>query len=156
MSDFSQILFPVDLSPSSPKVVPYVRRMADKFGARVHLLFVARDLSHFGGINVPFTTINNLEEALAKGAEVGLEKFRDKHFADVPTKIAVLCGDIPEQILDYAKNESVDLIIMGTHGRKGIEKVLLGSVAERVVKGSLVPVMVVNPHRTVKSGVLPL
>lgn len=147
MSVFSRILFPVDLSPSSPKLAPHVKCMAENPNARLHLLFVARDISHFGGISVPFAAINNINEALAKGAEVNLEKFRDKFFPGMNVEIAVRCGDIAEQILEYASDCGADIIVMGTHGRKGMEKVLLGSVAERVIKGACVPVMVVNPHR---------
>lgn len=152
MSAFSRILFPVDLSPSSPKLAGYVKSMVEKPEAVLHLLFVARDLSHFGGINVPFAAINNLNEALSKGAEVNLEKFRDRHFPGMNVTIAVRSGDIADQILDYARENGVDLIVMGTHGRKGMEKVLLGSVAERVIKGAAVPVMVVNPHRIPKQS----
>lgn len=53
MHHFKKILFPVDLSEASPKIVPYVREMAAKFNAEVHLLFVARILQHFTSIYVP-------------------------------------------------------------------------------------------------------
>lgn len=148
MEAFSRILFPVDLSPSSPRLAPYVSLMARRFDAEVHLVFVARELSHFRGINVPFPVIANLEEALQKGAETGLEKFREKYFPGVAqVHVATLSGDIPESLVKYACEKEVDLIIMGTHGRKGLERILLGSVAERVVKSAPMPVMVINPHK---------
>jgi nucleotide-binding universal stress UspA family protein len=58
----------------------------------------------------------------------------------------VVLGDAAEEILNYAKTEGIDLIIMGTHGRKGIERIIFGSVAERVVKKSPIPVLTVNPY----------
>jgi nucleotide-binding universal stress UspA family protein len=59
----------------------------------------------------------------------------------------VLRGDIADEIVKTAAEKNVDLIVMGTHGRKGLEKVLLGSVAERVIKNAPCPVMTVNPYR---------
>jgi nucleotide-binding universal stress UspA family protein len=51
-------------------------------------------------------------------------------------------------IIEYITSNEINLVIMGTHGRKGLDKVIFGSVAERVVKTAPVPVMVVNPHKT--------
>jgi nucleotide-binding universal stress UspA family protein len=55
-------------------------------------------------------------------------------------------GDAAEEVLNYVRSEGIDLVIMGTHGRKGLEKVVFGSVAERVVQKSPVPVLTINPH----------
>jgi nucleotide-binding universal stress UspA family protein len=55
-------------------------------------------------------------------------------------------GDAAEEILKYVRSEGIDLIIMGTHGRKGLEKIVFGSVAERVVQKSPVPVLTINPY----------
>jgi nucleotide-binding universal stress UspA family protein len=59
----------------------------------------------------------------------------------------VVAGDPSEEILNYIGTHGIDLVVMGTHGRKGLDKVIFGSVAERVVKSSPVPVMVVNPFK---------
>jgi nucleotide-binding universal stress UspA family protein len=58
----------------------------------------------------------------------------------------VVFGDPAEEIIKYVEFEGIDLIIIGTHGKKGLEKVLFGSVANRVIKMSPVPVLSVNPH----------
>ena len=60
---------------------------------------------------------------------------------------AVVAGDPSEEIINYINEHEVDLVIMGTHGRKGMDKIIFGSVAERVVKLAPVPVMVVNPYK---------
>jgi nucleotide-binding universal stress UspA family protein len=59
----------------------------------------------------------------------------------------VILGDAAEKILEYAKNEDMDMIIMGTHGRKGMDRVIFGSVAEKVVKMSPVPLFIINPYK---------
>jgi len=83
-----------------------------------------------------------------EGAEKRLYEFADENFKDFPgTKTKVVAGDPSEEILSYIVAQGIDLVVMGTHGRKGLDKVIFGSVAERVVKSSPVPVMVVNPFK---------
>ena len=60
--------------------------------------------------------------------------------------IHIILGDAAEEVLNYVQSEGIDLVIMGTHGRKGLEHIIFGSVAERVVKQSPVPVLTVNPY----------
>ena len=147
MQLFRKILFPVDLSEVSPKLVPYVKEMAAKFDAEVHLLFVARILQHFTSIYVPHPSIMNFEGEITRGAEKRLQEFVKEHFKNSSCAARVVLGDPAEEILNYLQSEGIDLIIIGTHGRKGLEHIIFGSVAERVVKKSLVPVLTVNPYR---------
>jgi nucleotide-binding universal stress UspA family protein len=146
MHDFTKILFPVDLSEVSPKIVPYVREMAAKFDAEIHLLFVARILQHFTSIYVPHPSVSKFEAEIVKGAETKLQEFVEESFGDDPCKAKVVLGDAAEEVLKYVQSEGIDLIIMGTHGRKGLEHIIFGSVAERVVKKSPVPVLTINPY----------
>ena len=148
MKEFKKILFPVDLSESSPKLVPYVTTMAEKFGAKIHLLFVARVFEYFSGIYVPHPSISKFEDEIVEGAKKRLKEFTEEYFSDLPgTKAEVIAGDISEEILKYTESKGIDLLILGTHGRKGLEKVVFGSVAERVAKTSPVPVLLVNPYK---------
>lgn len=150
MKEFKKILFPVDLSEASSKLVPYVLTMTEKFGSEVCLLFVARILDHFTSIYVPHPSIDKFENEVAEGAKKRIQEFKEEHFQSYPaTKAVVLSGDISEKILNYIKSEGFDLVIMGTHGRKGLEKVVFGSVAERVAKMSPVPVLLLNPYEVV-------
>jgi nucleotide-binding universal stress UspA family protein len=148
MPRFKRILFPVDLSDASAKVVPYVTTMAEKFNARVHLLFVVRVLQHYAAMYVPDPSISQFELEILKGAEKRLYEFKDAHFKEIgETEAEVLLGEVAEEITRFAAEKKIDLIIMGTHGRKGLDKVVFGSVADRVVKTSPVPVMLVNPYK---------
>ena len=148
MKEFKNILFPVDLSESSEKILPYVQAVAKKFEAKIHILFAARVFEYFSSIYVPVPSINKFEKEIIDGAEKKLYEFIDKHFKEYPgTKTVVVAGDASEEIINYVESQGIDLIIMGTHGRKGMDKIIFGSVAERVVKTSPVPVMVVNPYK---------
>jgi nucleotide-binding universal stress UspA family protein len=96
---------------------------------------------------VPDPSINRFEREVLDGAEKRLYEFREAHFKEFKdVKVDVLLGEVAEEILGYAAEEKIDLIIMGTHGRKGLDKIVFGSVADRVVKTSPVPVMVINPY----------
>jgi nucleotide-binding universal stress UspA family protein len=149
MQDFKNILFPVDLSETSPLIVPHVRMVAEKFEAQVHLLFAARLLEFFTSIYVPHPSVDHFEKEIAEGADRKLQEFRQEHFGDYPrTCTAVIVGDIAEVILTYVREQKIDLLIMGTHGRKGLDRVVFGSIAQRVVQMSPVPVLVINPYRT--------
>jgi nucleotide-binding universal stress UspA family protein len=149
MKNFKKILFPVDLSESSEKIVPYIQSVARRFNSEVHLLFVARIFDYFSGLYVPAASITAIEKDIIDGAERRLDEFVEQYFSDYPdTVMSVVPGDAADKIIDYIMSNEIDLVIMGTHGRKGLDKVIFGSVAERVVKTAPVPVMVVNPHKT--------
>jgi nucleotide-binding universal stress UspA family protein len=148
MQEFKKILFPVDLSESSDKILPYVQTVAKKFDSKIYILFAARVFDYFTSIYVPHPSINKFEKEIIEGAEKRLYEFVDAHFTEFPgTKTVVVAGDAAEKIVEYIEDQHIDLVIMGTHGRKGMDKVIFGSVADRVIRLSPVPVMVVNPYR---------
>jgi len=148
MNGFKKILYPVDLSESSVKLVPYVTEMAKKFESEIHLLFAARVFDYFTGIYVPHPSISKFETEIVEGADRRMQEFVEEHFGSFPDiKSLVVAGDAAEEILKYAESEGIDLLIIGTHGRKGLEKIIFGSVAERVIKSSPVPVLLVNPYK---------
>ena len=127
MEFFKKILFPVDLSEVSPKIAPYVGEMAARFDAEIHLLFVARILQHFTSIYVPHPSVSKFEAEIIEGAERKLQEFVQETFSEGSCRAQVVLGDAAEEILNYARTEGIDLIIMGTHGRKGIERIIFGS-----------------------------
>ena len=148
MKKIQNIMFPVDLSEISSQLVPYVRDFAEKYGANIHMLFVARAFDYFSGYNVAPSSIITFHDEIVEGTEKSLQAFKERYFADLPeTRVGVEIGDIPDKILDYIEAHDIDLLIMGTHGRKGLNKVFFGSVAERVSKFATVPVLLVNPYR---------
>jgi nucleotide-binding universal stress UspA family protein len=149
MKEFKRILYPVDLSESSARIAPYVESVAKKFESKIYVLFAARVFEYFTSMYVPSPSISRFEKEIIEGAEKRLYEFADEHFSEFPnTKTAVVAGDASEEIIQYIDDHSIDLVIMGTHGRKGMDKILFGSVAERMAKTSPVPVMVVNPYKT--------
>ena len=148
MVTIKRILYPIDFSECSYDIMPYVLSMAEKFEATVYLLYVARDLRHFAGFHVPHTSISSFTKELVEGSERLMDQVCNDYFARCPNfQRKVVIGDPGEEIVRTAEEEGIDLIVMGTHGRKGLDRTLFGSVAAFVVKHSSVPVLTVNPYR---------
>ena len=148
MKKISKILFPVDFSGVSVKVVPWVRTMAEKFDSEIHVLFVAPVLGYLSSIDVTEASIITFEGEVVKGAEKSMEEFAGLHFEGYQAcKTLVLLGDPADEILKHIETEQIDLVIMATHGRKGFNRIIFGSVASQVVKKSRAPVMSMNPSR---------
>ena len=140
-----KILFPVDLLGSSAKIVPQVRSMAEKFNSEVHLLFVADCLEQYSTFFVPHPSLDKLEVENMTRAEKKLNEFMVEHFSGSPrVKAVVLRGNTVEQIRNYVNSEGMDMIIVASHDRHGIERALFGSVVSEIIRVSSVPVMCFN------------
>jgi len=152
MSIFRKILFPVDLSEASAKIIPYVHEMVKKFEAELHIIFVAHVSGYYASIDLPYAYMSDFESEIVKGADKKLADFIAATCRDYACKAKVATGYPAEEILKYAVAEDIDLIIMGTHGRKMIQRIVFGSVANHVVQKSPVPVLTVNPYRKSESN----
>jgi nucleotide-binding universal stress UspA family protein len=148
MSEIKKILFPVDLSESADEIASCVIEFQKRFQAELHLLFDARVFGYFSAIYVDATMISTMEDAVIEGAQRSLQEYKNKYFNELPEiKARVVSGYASDEIIKYCDEEEIDLVIMGTHGRSGLGKVVFGSVAEQVLRTSRVPVTVVNPFR---------
>jgi len=148
MRKIQKILFPIDFAEQFEAFLPWVSTFVDKFGATLYVVFVAQDLSEFSTFYVPHASIQGFqEEALAaaqkKMAAAVQESF--KKFPKLETRVAV--GAPAVKILELAEKEKIDLIIMGTHGRKGLERTIFGSVADKIVGGAPCPVLTIRPDK---------
>jgi nucleotide-binding universal stress UspA family protein len=143
----ARILFPVDLSEASPKIAPTVIVFAQKFDAEIHLLLVCGGIADIEGFQ-SHPSLRKLEDDLFAAAEQRLEAFQREYLKECPKVTRTVRRGAPaEEILSTIASETIDLVIMGTHGRKGLDHVVFGSVAEHIVKNSSVPVLTVNPYR---------
>lgn len=150
MVEVKKILFPVDFYESALKVLPVVKLMAEKLGAKIELIHVVKGSSDFVGYEMGAAWYSNFEDELIKGGEKAMDRFVEEKLAGLDVDTAVAVGDAAEEIIKYADKTGADMIIIGTHGRKGLEKILFGSVALGVAKGANCPVLTVNPHKVSK------
>ena len=139
-----RFLVPVDFSEDANQAVKYAIDLASKLGARMTLLHVIQLLplgSGDMGVIVPYTYFQDLEADITSRMQAYLERVTA---AGLEGEIAVVRGVPFQEILETAKMQQVDLIVMGTQGRTGLQHVLMGSVAEKVVRLAPCPVLVVR------------
>lgn len=147
MADIRKILCAVDFSPMAPHVADYARTLAKALDAEVVVLYVAPTLKRYGSFAVSPESIENFVSAIVNGARETMDEFLEREMAGVPAKGMVEMGYAPEAINAVALEQGCGLVIMGTHGRRGIDRIVFGSVAEKVVKSSTVPVLTVHPPK---------
>ena len=148
MIEIKKILFPFDLTLNSSKILPYVLSISEKYNSLVYLLHVLQDLNKWGKLYVPHPSMNKFQNEAIEGAKKAMDRICEKEMQGCPNfQKMVVSGDEVDEILKVVESEGIDLLIMGTHGRKGLEHVIFGSVAENVVKKSPVPVLTINPYK---------
>ena len=142
---FKKILCPVDFSEFTDEILSYAEIIAKRFDSELHLIHVIPNLSYFTPYE-SFLTPENLV-AIERNIEGEVGKDFDKitKKLDFPFKRIIKTGVTYVEIIDYIKQWGIDLVVMGTHGRSGIEHILIGSVAEKVVRKSPCPVLTVRP-----------
>ena len=139
-----EILLPTDGSESVRDAMNCAVGMAKQFNAKIHIIHVTESprLQDYGA----FFALPNIMKELQEAGEIIIKSAQDfMHQSGFDnTTTSNLDGYPADVILDYSAEHQIDLIVMGTHGRRGINRVFLGSVAEEVVRRSLVPVMTVR------------
>lgn len=148
MVEIKKILFPCDLTENSSKILPYALSVSEKYDSMIYLLYVAEDLLKWGGFYIPHPSLSEYQRELLKSAEKHMDKICEEQLKSCPNfQKKIVSGDPAVEILRIIESDDIDMVIMGTHGRKGLEHTIFGSVAENVVKKSPVPVLVVNPYK---------
>ncbi|MDY6845095.1 MAG: universal stress protein [Thermodesulfobacteriota bacterium] len=148
MVEIKKILFPCDLTEHTSKILPYVLSISEKYNSMIYILHVVDDISKWCNVSVPHVSANLFLKEVLSCSKESLEKFCNEQLKDIPNvqrKIAV--GYPATEILKTIESAHIDLVIMGTHGRKGLEHMIFGSVAEHVLKKSSVPVLIINPYK---------
>lgn len=145
MTSIKKILFPTDFSENSNYAFDYALDMAKKLGARLYILHVIHELIDTTGFYVPNISLDKLQNDLVKGAEEMMDKFVKKKMGDFKDYETMNIIGLPHiEVMNVAKDKGINMIVMGTHGRTGIDRVLFGSTAEKVVKKAPCPVLTVR------------
>ncbi|WP_227379785.1 universal stress protein [Haladaptatus halobius] len=142
---FNRILIPTDGSDPAKSAVEMALNLAETHNATLHVLFIVDQPISVSGIGEGFSGLDNLLDALEKegheATDVIVNQAKER---DIETKAAVRRGNPHDDILTYADENDINLIVMGTHGRTGVKRALLGSVTEDVVRHSEIPVLTVH------------
>lgn len=142
-----RVLFPTDFSELSLHALTYARSFAESYKAELHVLHVVDDAYQYwmpmGPGSVP---VGPPMEELMSLANSELGKFAQEHLNGASFKIvtASAAGRPFMEIIKYARDRAIDMIVMGTHGRSGLRHALLGSVVEKVVRKAPCPVLTIR------------
>lgn len=139
------ILVPVDFTPHTKKLVDYAVQLANNLNAGVQLIHVIEPFSSVDMLLDEDTIDEIIQNLLVKAQE----KINDllTSCKDIKNECGgtVQVGDVVDEIVQYSEEINADMLVIGTHGTKGLEKVLMGSIAERLVKNASCPTLVLNP-----------
>jgi Universal stress protein UspA and related nucleotide-binding proteins len=153
LKEFKKILVPTDFSELSLAAVEYALTFSQTFGAQVFLLHTLDTIPVLALDAMDFTTEAVIYET-EKNAKNDLHDFAITRIGNIPNLVEVMRKGIAEdEIVKFAKEEKVDLIVMATHGRSGIAHVIMRSVAEKVIQHSQVPVLTVKPVPVRRSAI---
>ncbi|MBE0599123.1 MAG: universal stress protein [Desulfuromonadales bacterium] len=145
MKEFRTILFATDFSESSDYAFQYAFSLAKKFNARLAVVHVINEPVDLRGFYVPHISFDKLEEEIEAGAQKMMEKFCRTHIRDYDNYETFILPGIPyDEIIRQGAELAADLVVMATHGRTGLDHMLFGSTAEKVVRKSPIPVMTIR------------
>ncbi len=147
MQEIHQIIVPVDFSQITAQLVDYSIYMAENLSATIHFVHVA-EINQGYDMLLGDSVFGDIKEKIIAAAEermANLLEDNGERCKGCTGKVVI--GDTVDAIIDHAKNKKADLIIISTHGTKGVEKILLGSVTERVIKKAPCPTLSFNPYK---------
>lgn len=144
-----RILVPVDFSEYSQEALRHAREWADLYGAEIDVLHVIEETLHpafyVGGVRSIYDAEPNIEKKVRERLEAFVETTEGP---DVNVQLHVGSGSAASAIAEFVEDQGIDLVCMSTHGRTGMERFFLGSVAEKVVRHVRCPVLTVKAFGT--------
>jgi universal stress protein A len=139
-----RILVPTDFSDESRAALAYGAALAETFSASLHVLHVLQAIVTPEAVPVQYES-RQLEAAVEATAWEELrELLAGDEYARLQATLAIEWGTPASEIIRYAREHEIDLIVMGTHGRGGLKRLILGSVAESAVRGAPCPVLTIH------------
>ncbi|HVN49735.1 MAG TPA: universal stress protein [Bacteroidota bacterium] len=140
-----RLLVPIDFSTHSKNALKYAIPFAEQFSASIDLIYVVEPAIYPADFSIGQVGFPNIEDELRTRGSNELDELIEKEIANrVPARRVVRTGKPFYEILQYAEEENIDLIVIATHGHSNVEHILFGSTAEKVVRRAPCPVLVVR------------
>ena len=145
MKQFEKILVAIDFSENSDYAFNYALDLAKQFNGELTVMHVINEPVDLRGFYVPHISFEQLEKEIEEGAAKMMEKFCSEQMSGFTNyKTAIVSGIPYEEIIRRAQETGSSLIVMGTHGRTGLDHLIFGSTAERVVRSAFCPVLTIR------------
>ncbi|MBI5055700.1 MAG: universal stress protein [Nitrospirae bacterium] len=140
-----RILFATDFSEGASLALPFAVDLTKQYNAKLHIMHVVYDFAKATGMHVPHMSQEELYKDLNQWAMKEMDTFSIEQVRGLPNVEKIVVKGIPyEEITKYASSQKIDIIVIGTYGRSGLERFLFGSTAERVVRSAPCAVMTVR------------
>lgn len=141
------VVVPTDFSKISSSAFEYARSIAEQYSANIHLIYVLEKTPPFLAMRSLDISEDKVMASMEEQANIALQEVKEKFQESSSLNIIPVLkkGVDYEEIISYSKDINADLIVIATHGRTGILYTLLGSVAEKVIRHSKIPVLVIAP-----------
>jgi universal stress protein A len=143
--ELKKILFATDFSEGSKHALPYAVDLAKHYNAKLVFMHVVYDVAKTAGWYVPHISVDEIYTDLEKAARAELDKTFTEEMRGFKDLEHIVVKGVPyEEITKYAEINKVDMIVIATHGRTGLDRLLFGSTAEQVVRYAPCPVLSVR------------
>jgi nucleotide-binding universal stress UspA family protein len=143
--EIKSILFPTDFSEGSAEALKYAVEFANRYGAKLYVLHVIYDVAKASGWYVPHVSMDAIYKDIQEGARKELDNFGVNELGGIKNIERIVQTGVPyQEIMNCAVKNKIDMIIIGTHGRTGIDRILFGSTAAQVVRNAPCPVLTVR------------
>jgi nucleotide-binding universal stress UspA family protein len=140
-----KILFPTDFSEGSFHALPYAADLSKHYNAKLYILHIVYDVFKATDSHIPHVSADELYREISDWAKKEIDSCCIEEIRGLLKVEKLIQQGIPhEEIINFAAKEKIDMIIMGTYGKKGIERFIFGSTAEKVVRNAPCPVMTVR------------
>ena len=140
-----KILCAVDLTDQATNAAEYALMLAKGSNAQIELVSVAPHPTYYVGMRTFHDSSEDIEKKIIDAYEPLIDEFAAKYFPGMQVKTTLLYGDPGSELVNYCQKKEWDLVVMATHSRTGINRLLLGSVAQKVVNMVDLPVLTIRP-----------
>ncbi len=145
--EIKKIVSPVDFNSVTGKLVDYAMYIANRLNTEIIFCHVIEPIS-MGDMMLGSPSLQEFAEKKKAQIEERMANIVKDNEGKCPKCSGVIrSGDVVDEIVDFAKEQGADLIVLGTHGARGLEKILLGRVAERVMQHAHCPCLIMNPFK---------
>lgn len=148
-----KIIIALDYDPGAEKVALTGYKLAKALHAEIILLHVIANPAYYTSAYSPVMGFTGFDEAIIRTDDSAIhteaKRFLEEvktHLGDETIKVAVLDGEIDEAIMSFLSSENADMLVMGTHTRSGLDKLLMGNMAEKILRHITVPLVAVPTH----------